>query len=581
MKILSRLFPYILKYKKLYILGFLATIGSNLSAVTVPLIIRDSIDSLKSGIHTDAILKAALTVIGVSIAAGFFLFATRRTIIVASRKIEYDLRNDFFDHLLKLNLRYYQNTPTGDLMAHATNDINAVRNFLGPAIMYASDTIIAFFLITGIMISINPLLTGLSFIPLPFISIFVYLIASSVNKKYEAVQAEYSVLTARAQESLSGVRVVKSFVREENEIKEFEKISKEYLRKNMKLVKVHALMFPLMVFFIGFSMLIVVWFGGKMVIDDILSLGNLTAFIIYLGWLIWPMIAFGWVANLVQQSAASMKRLAKILDTESEIENKSGIPDGLVIKGEIKFNNTGFKYREELPYALKEINITVPEGSTLAVIGTTGSGKSSMVNLVMRLFDVTEGSIEIDGRNVKDYPVEFLRKKIGYVTQETFLFSTSIRENILFGVDSASEDEFNSAVDIAQISKDVEAFPEKFDTVIGERGITLSGGQKQRVSIARAVLKKPSILILDDALSAVDTYTESEILKRLKVFMSGRTSIIISHRVSTIKDADKIIVLDGGKIIESGTHDELLALNGVYWDLYQKQLLEEELDELA
>ena len=465
-------------------------------------------------------------------------------------------------------------------MAHATNDIGAVRNFLGPAIMYSADTIIAFTMITSIMVSINPVLTGLSFIPLPFISIFVYLIASSVNKKYEAVQAQYSVLTAKAQESLSGIRVVKSFVREDNEVESFERISRDYLNKNMKLVKVQSLMFPLMVFFIGMSLLIIIWVGGKMVIDDKLSLGNLTAFIIYLGWLIWPMMAFGWVANLVQQSAASMKRLAVILDTEPEIKDESGTIAIKGLKGHIDFKNIHFRYNDDLPEVLNNINLDIPAGTTLAIIGNTGSGKTTIVNLISRLFDVTSGIVEIDGNDVKNIPVDTLRSNIGYVSQETFLFSTTIKENILFGVDSYNEEDFKKAVEIAQIDKDVQTFQDKYDTIIGERGITLSGGQKQRVSIARAVLKKPAILILDDALSAVDTYTEEEILKQLTKFMESRTSILISHRISTVKNADLIIVLENGKIAESGGHEDLIKIEGIYWELYNKQLLERELEEI-
>jgi ATP-binding cassette, subfamily B, multidrug efflux pump len=580
MKILLRLKPYLLKYKKLYILGFIATLGSNFSANMVPLIIRDSIDSLKCNVTSDSILRTALYVVGIAVLSGFFLFLTRRTIIVASRKIEYDLRNDFFDHLLKLHLRYFQFTPTGDLMAHATNDIGAVRNFLGPAIMYSADTIVAFILITSIMVSINPVLTGLSFIPLPFISIFVYLIASSVNKKYTAVQAQYSVLTAKAQESLSGIRVIKSFVREDNEIKSFEKISREYLDKNMKLVKVHSLMAPLMVLFIGISLMIIIWVGGRMVIDDTLSLGNLTAFMIYLGWLIWPMIAFGWVANMVQQSAASMKRITVILDTKPEIRDESDTVTIREMKGNINFNNISFRYKDDLPEVLKNINLNIPAGTTLAIIGNTGSGKTTTVNLVSRLFDASSGTLEIDGIDIRKIPVEVLRSNIGYVTQETFLFSTTIKENILFGVDRFSDEDFKLAVEIAQIDKDVQTFQDKYDTVIGERGITLSGGQKQRVSIARAVLRKPTILILDDALSAVDTYTEEEILKRLTKFMQSRTSIIISHRISTVKNADLIIVLEDGKIAESGKHEDLITTQGIYAELYAKQLLERELDEI-
>lgn len=580
MKILLRLKPYLLKYKYLYILGFLATIVSNISGIIVPLIIRNAIDSLSKNVQTIEIIKTSLLIVFISIIAGVCLFLTRRTIIVASRKIEYDLRNDFFAHLLKLDLKYFQNTSTGDLMAHATNDINAVRNFLGPAILYSSDTIVAFIMITAIMISINSHLTIISFIPLPFISIFVYLIASSVNKKFERVQSQYSLLTSKAQESLSGIRVIKSFVREQNEIKLFGNFSKEYFNKNMKLVKVHSLMFPLMVLFIGISIVLVIWFGGKMVIDNKLTLGNLTAFMIYLGWLIWPMIAFGWVANLVQQSAASMKRLAKILDTEPEVKNSNDLLSLKELEGDIVLSNIYFRYSKNSPDIIKGISLNIKAGSSLAIIGRTGSGKTTLVNLINRFYDVTEGSIRINGVNIKNIPIEIIRQNIGYVTQETFLFSTTIKDNILYGVNSYNEEDFKNAVDIAQIDKDVNSFPDGYDTIIGERGITLSGGQKQRVSIARAIMKKPKILILDDALSAVDTYTEEEILKRLRNFMENRTCILISHRISTIKDADLIVVLDNGIIVESGSHKELIEIGGIYYELYQKQLLEEEIEEI-
>jgi ATP-binding cassette subfamily B protein len=580
MKILLRLKPYLLKYKHLYIIGFLATIVSNISGIIVPLIIRNAIDSLSKNVQLIEIIKTSLLIVFVSIIAGVCLFLTRRTIIVASRKIEYDLRNDFFSHLLKLDLKYFQNTSTGDLMAHATNDINAVRNFLGPAILYSSDTIVAFIMITAIMISINSHLTIISFIPLPFISIFVYLIASSVNKKFEKVQSQYSLLTSKAQESISGIRVVKSFVREQNEIKLFGNISKDYFNKNMKLVKVHSLMFPLMVLFIGISIVLVIWFGGRMVINDKLTLGNLTAFMIYLGWLIWPMIAFGWVANLVQQSAASMKRLAKILDTEPEVENSNNKLSVTELPGDILLKDVFFRYSKNSPDIIKGINLNIKAGTSLAIIGRTGSGKTTLVNLINRFYDVTKGSIHIDGVNIKDLPIETIRQNIGYVTQETFLFSTTIKENIIYGINTFNEEDFKKAVDIAQIDKDVRSFPDSYNTIIGERGITLSGGQKQRVSIARAIMKKPKILILDDALSAVDTYTEEEILKRLRNFMKNRTCILISHRISTIKDADLIVVLENGKIVESGSHEELIEIGGIYYEMYQKQLLEEEIEEI-
>jgi len=437
-----------------------------------------------------------------------------------------------------------------------------------------------------------------------------------VHKRYGAVQEQFSQVTAKAQESLSGIRVVKSFVREKNEINLFQNISKDYFDKNINLVKVQSIMFPLMSFFVGIALVIVIWRGGAMIIDGALSLGSLTAFVMYLGWLSWPMMAVGWVANLVQQSAASMKRLSIIFDTKSELksaesqhsflqssifsqstisvsakheikaEDSTGYSDSIIqgikkIEGNISFKNVSFKYKENLPYVLDSISLDIPKGSTLAIIGVTGSGKSSMVNLITRLFDTTSGVIDIDGKNIKEIPIEVLRKNIGFVSQETFLFSCSLRDNVMFGVDGCSEEEFKNAVEISQIDKDVQSFQDKYETIIGERGITLSGGQKQRVSIARAILRKPSILILDDAFSAVDTYTEEAILTRLKSFMAERTSIIISHRISTVKNADIIIVLKDGKIAEKGNHNSLLEEKGIYFDLYKRQLLEKELNELS
>ena len=616
MKILLRLKPYILKYKKLYILGLLATLVGNVSAMTIPLILRGLIDELSKDISSGVLLRSILIIVAVSILSGLCLFWMRQTIIVASRKIEYDLRNDFFGHLLSLDLKYFQNTPTGDLMAHATNDINAVRSVLGPAILYTPDAFFGFIFITTIMFFISPMLTLITFIPLPFISISVYLISRQVHKRYGAVQEQFSHVTAKAQESLSGIRVVKSFVREKNEINLFQNISKNYFDKNINLVKVQSIMFPLMSFFVGMALVIVIWRGGAMIIDGALSLGSLTAFVMYLGWLSWPMMAVGWVANLVQQSAASMKRLSIIFDTKSELksvesqhnflqstifsqstisasakhgtkaEDSIGYSDSVIqgiekIEGNISFKNVSFKYKENLPYVLDSISLDVPKGSTLAIIGVTGSGKSSMVNLITRLFDTTNGVIDIDGKNIKEIPIEVLRKNIGFVSQETFLFSCSLRDNVMFGVDGCSEEEFKNAVEISQIDKDVQSFQDKYETIIGERGITLSGGQKQRVSIARAILRKPSILILDDAFSAVDTYTEEAILTRLKSFMAERTSIIISHRISTVKNADIIIVLKDGKIAEKGNHNSLLEEKGIYFDLYTRQLLEKELNELS
>jgi len=581
MKSLYRLKPYFLLHKRKLFVGFICILFSNVFGVVSPLLVREAIDSLVAGVTAWKLFEYAALVIGVSVVSGVFLFLTRQTIIVVSREIEYDLRNDFFSHIQKLSLRYFQNTTTGDLMAHATNDISAVRNFLGPAVMYSVDTTVSFLLIVGIMLSINPLLTLYALIPLPLLSFLVYRLGKIVHDRYENIQAHYSVLTTKAQENLSGIRVIKAYVREAFEIATFRKLSWEYLLKNMHLVKIEAAFWPLMLLIIGISGVIVLWAGGRAYIHGTMTLGSVVAFIFYLGMLTWPMIAFGWIINLTQRSAASTDRLNRIFDTEPEIRNIEDTDYTIKdIEGEIEFRDVTFRYNDHSQPVLRNINLRIDKGMTLAVVGYTGSGKSTLVNLIPRLYDATEGEVLIDGVNIKKIPLEVLRSNIGYVTQETFLFSDTMRDNIAFGVDNPTMEEIEEAARISQIYNDVMEFPRQFETIVGERGITLSGGQKQRTSIARAILRRPKILILDDALSAVDTYTEEKILQRLRRIMAERTSIIISHRISTVKDADLIVVLDNGEIVESGTHEELITIGGIYADLYYKQLLEEELEEM-
>jgi len=586
MKPLLRLKPYLAKYKPTLIWGLVTVVMSNLFTVAQPLFVGRAIDSLKNSLETKQIDASGLLlfaglIVGFSLVAGFFTFLTRQTIIVISRRVEYDLRNDFLSHIQKLSLSYFQNTPTGDLMAHATNDISAVRNSLGPGIMYPTDTMMTFVMVLSVMLYKDWELTLLALIPLPFVSYAVYYLGKIVHLKFEERQEQFSKLTTRAQENLSGIRVVKAYVREAYEIGLFRSMSWEYLKKNLVLARVQSIMWPLMFLLVGFSLIITLYFGGVRVIEGELSIGSLTAFFGYLIMLIWPMIAFGWVINILQQGAASMSRLAKIFDTVPDVRDTEMTDRSVFeLEGEIEFRGVTFQHKNASRPSLENINLTIPKGSTLAIVGYTGSGKSTMVNLIPRLYDATGGELLIDGVNIKNIPLHVLRSNIGYVPQETFLFSDSIIENISYGTDNGTEEHVREAAEISQILKDVVDFPKQFATMLGERGITLSGGQKQRTSIARAVMRRPKILILDDALSAVDTYTEEEILKRLRTVMKGRTSIIISHRISTVKDADQIVVLNDGKVAERGTHDELVEKGGIYAELHQKQLLEEELDQL-
>jgi len=586
MKPLLRLRPYLLRYKRTLLWGVVTVIMSNLFTVVQPMFLGRAIDALKAGIDNHAyvagiLFRWAAIIVGFSIVAGVFTFLTRQTIIVVSRHIEFDLRNDLLAHLQRLSYSYFQNTPTGDLMAHATNDIGSVRNVLGPGIMYPTDTVLTFSMILILMLVRDWQLTLLALIPLPFASIAVYSLGKTVHKKFLERQAQFSVLTTRAQENLSGIRVIKSYVREEFETEQFSKISWDYLRKNLVLARIQSLMWPLMFAIIGCSIIITLYSGGLRVIASRLTIGELSAFLAYLVMLIWPVIAFGWVINLLQQGAASMERLSNIFDTDPEIKDTETTDTRISeIEGAIEFRNMTFTHKNGTKPTLENINLSIDKGMTVAVVGYTGSGKTTLVNLIPRLYNITEGQLLIDGADIRTIPLEVLRTNIGYVPQETFLFSDTLTENIRYGTDDGTPEHVKEAAEISQIAKDILEFPNQFDTMIGERGITLSGGQKQRTSIARALMRQPKLLILDDCLSAVDTYTEEEILRRLRAFMKGRTSIIISHRISTVKEADLIVVLDKGHIVERGTHEELVAKGGIYADLNEKQLLERELEEL-
>jgi ATP-binding cassette, subfamily B, multidrug efflux pump len=572
---------YFLKYKSKLLWGFLFILISNAGTVYVPILLKDSINDLQKSISSQRLFEYAVLIVLTSLIAGIFRYLIRQTIIVVSRKIEYDLRGDFWTHIQKLPLRYFQNNSTGNIMSHATNDINAVRMFIGPAVMYSIDTSIRLIIVISIMVSLNLSLTIYALLPLPFLSYGVYRIGKLIHEKYTKIQENFSQLTTRAQENFSGIRVIKSYVREANEIKRWNVLSDDYLLKNMNLVRIQAMIMPILYIITGVSIIVVIWIGGTKVINGEMNLGEIAAFVMYLGILIWPVIAFGWVMNIIQQAEASMKRLNKIFSEPYEIQDSSSTDNSInELKGEIEFKNVFFRYSEALPYVMKDINLKIPVGSTIAIIGHTGSGKSTLINLIPRLYDVTSGEILIDGKNIKDIPLDTLRTDIAVVQQESFLFSDSVFGNISYGLREINKSRVEEVARIASFDKDVESFPNGYETIVGERGITFSGGQKQRASLARALAIDPKILILDDSFSAVDTHTEEAILKNLRLFMENRTSIIISHRISTVKDADKIIVLADGKIAEEGTHDNLVELNGIYAELHYKQLLEKELEEL-
>lgn len=577
---LKHLNKYFRRYKAKLILGCVFILLSNLANVYIPLNVKQGIDSLSQNNDSGVLVNLVLLLLTAALLSSIFRFYIRQTIIVVSREIEYDLRHDFWQHIQKLPLRFFQNNSTGNIMSHATNDISAVRMFVGPSVMYTIDNGIKFILTFSVMISLSPLLTLYALLPMPLLSFVVYIVMKKMHVKYTRIQEKMSDLTTCAQENFSGIRIIKSYEREEYEIDQYEKESAEYLKRKMDQVKLQAWFAPIFFMIAGLSGIIIVLAGGNMVINKALSTGVIFAFMLYLVDLIWPMISFGWVANMIQQADASMKRLLKILNEPVEISDEDTDINIKEMKGDIEFSNVSFRYRENLPWVFKNINLKIEKGSTVAFVGNTGVGKTSLINLLPRLYDVTEGAVLIDGNDVKKIPLAVLRRNIGMVPQENFLFSDTLTNNIVYGLDNGSSELVDKVSKIAQLTKDVETFPLGYETILGERGITLSGGQKQRSTLARAIAIDPKILILDDSFSAVDTNTEEEILRQLKKFMSDRTSIIISHRISTVKDSDKIFVLENGCIAEEGTHDELVEKGGIYADLHMKQLLEKELSEM-
>ncbi len=576
-KRLSPLFPYLKRYWRSFAWGGLALIVYNCGKAVVALVVGGAIDDMRLGLTSTKIAHHALLLLAIALVSGIALYLTRQIIIGASREIEFDLRNDLFAHLETQPPSFFQQHRTGDIMARSTNDLNAVRQLLGPAIMYSANTVVFTAAALPFMIRISPWLTLCAFVPLPFASVLVQYFGARIHTRFERIQAMFSDISAQAEENFSGARLIRAFAQEEAQIAAFEESNREYIRRSLYLARLMAMLWPTLELVLGVSLMITLLVGGHQVVLHRLTVGQFTTFNVYMVQLIWPMIAIGWVVNLVQRGAASVVRIDEIMQVKPAIyDDAAHIQAAAHISGNIEFCHLSFTYATG-PEVLHDINLHVPAGSSLAIVGPTGSGKSTLVSLIPRLQDAASGMVLIDGLPIRDYSLAELRGAIGFVPQETFLFSTTIHDNIAFGAPEASAERVEDAAKAAHIGAEIMEFPRGFGTVVGERGMTLSGGQKQRSAIARAILRDPRILILDDALASVDTYTEEQILASLRKAMVGRTTILIAHRASTARTADRVAVLVDGHITELGTHDELLAKGGYYTELYEKQQLEEEI----